>query len=170
MGDDRGQSTIHQARLHEMVTQHQGTLLKVCYAYLLNAEEAWDAVQETFLKAYLHMASFRGEGSEKSWLIKIARNTCLDMRRSAWFRRVDKRVCLEELPIPAAPAVSEEDMALTAAVLNLPPKLKDAVILYYFQNLSMQETAEILGISQPSVSSRLNRARKKLKTQLEGEA
>lgn len=156
-------------RLSELVAQHQEMLLKMCYAYLLSAEDARDAVQDTFLKAFLNLDSFRGECSEKSWLIKIARNTCLDMRRSAWFRRVDKRIRVEDLPETSAPGASEEERELTAAVLSLPQKLKDAVILYYFQDLTMQETADILGISQPSVSSRLSRARKKLKSYLEGE-
>lgn len=79
-----------QERLSYMVERYQTTILKVCYAYLCNLEDAKDAVQETFLKAYSNLDSFRGECSEKSWLIRIARNTCLDMRRSAWYRRVDQ--------------------------------------------------------------------------------
>lgn len=157
-----------QDRLTALVAQHQGMLLKVCYAYLCNIEDARDAVQDTFLKAYRGLDSFRGECSEQSWLIRIARNTCLDMRRSAWFRRVDRRVRVEELPEASTPEATEEERELTAAVMNLPAKLKDAVILYYFQGLSVQETAEILGIAQSSVSGRLSRARNRLKIQLEG--
>ena len=170
MGEEKLPAIGHQERLADMVAQYQALLLKVCYAYLCNAEDARDAVQETFLKAYKSMGSFRGECSEKSWLIQIARNTCLDMRRSAWFRRVDKCIRVEDLPAASDPGASEEEKELTAAILRLPEKLKDAVILYYFQGLSMQETADILGISQPSVSGRLSRARKKLKSQLEGES
>lgn len=170
MVEERVTGISRQQRLIEMVGQYQGLLLKVCYAYLCDGEEAKDAVQETFLKAYKSLDSFRGECNEKSWVIGIARNTCLDMRRSAWFRRVDKRVRLEDLPEAMTPVATEDELELTAAVLNLPGKLKDAVILYYFQGLSMQETAAILGITQPSVSSRLSRARKKLRTLLEGES
>lgn len=170
MRDEKLSNISQQERLADMVVQYQALLLKVCYAYLCNAEEAKDAVQETFLKVYKSMGSFRGECSEKSWIIKIARNTCLDMRRSAWFQRVDKRIQVEDLPAASDPAISEEEKELTAAVLRLPQRLKDAVILYYFQGFSMRETADILGISQPSVSGRLSRARKKLKSQLEGES
>lgn len=157
----------HEERLSCMVAQHQALLLKVCYAYLCDAEQARDAVQETFLKAYQSMDRFRWECSEKNWLVKIARNTCRDMRRSAWFRHVDKRVTPEDLPEAAALHASEDERELTAAILRLPEKLKDAVILYYYQDLSMTEIAELLRITQPSVSSRLSRARKKLKAQLE---
>lgn len=169
MGDEKVPHINGQEWLADRVAQYQNLLMKVCYAYLCHVEDAQDAVQETFLKAYTNISGFRGESSEKSWLIRIARNTCLDMRRSAWFRRVDKRIRVEDLPEAGDPGASEDERELTAAILRLPPKLKDAVILYYFQGLSMQETADILGITQPSVSSRLSRARKKLKTQLEGE-
>lgn len=159
-----------QERLSYMVEQYQLTILKVCYVYLRNLEDAKDAVQETFLKAYNNLDSFRGECSEKSWLIRIARNICLDMRKSAWYRRVDKRIRLEDLPEAHQPDASEDEQQLTYAIMRLPSKLKDAVILYYYQDLPMKEVAEILNITQPSVSNRLSRARKKLKMHLEEES
>lgn len=158
-----------QERLSYMVEQYQTTILKVCYAYLCNLEDAKDAVQETFLKAYNNLGSFRGECSEKSWLIRIARNTCLDMRRSAWYRRVDQRIQLEDLSEVHQSDAPEDEQQLTYAIMRLPSKLKDAVILYYYQDLPMKEVAEILNITQPSVSNRLSRARKKLKMHLEEE-
>lgn len=156
--------------LAEIVKKHQEMLLKVCFTYLCDAEEARDAVQDTFLKAYLNLESFRGECSEKSWLVKIARNTCLDICRSAWFRRVDKRIQIENLPLSTQLDAAQEEKELTLAILCLPEKLKETIVLYYFQDFTMQETADILGITQASVSSRLSRARKKLKFQLEEES
>ena len=153
--------------LEDMVARHQAALLKFCYAYLCDAEQARDAVQETFLKAYQGMNTFRGDSGEKTWLIRIARNTCLDMRRSAYFRHTDRRVTPESLPEIAGESATEDEKELTAAILRLPGKLKDAVLLYYYQGLSVTETAEVLRISQPSVSSRLSRARKRLKAILE---
>lgn len=166
LGDD---VINRQERLFTMVEQYQTMILKVCYAYLCNQEDAKDAVQETFFKAYNNLDSFRGECSEKSWLIRIARNTCLDMRKSAWYRRVDKRIRLEDLPEASQPDATAEEQQLTYAIMRLPSKLKDAVILYYYQDLPMKEVAEILNITQPSVSNRLSRARKKLKMHLEEE-
>ena len=169
MEDAREAAASPQERLASLVKEHQAMLLRVCYAYLCDAEDARDAVQETFFKAYKSFGGFRGECSEKNWLIQIARNTCLDMRRSAWHRHVDRRIRAEDLDSVAHPEATGEEKELTAAILQLPPKLKDTVILYYFQGLSMQETADILRISQPSVSGRLSRARKRLKAFLEGE-
>lgn len=81
-----------------MVNQYQGMLLRMCYVYLRDMEQAKDATQETFLKAYKSLASFRGDCSEKSWLVRIAINTCRDMQRSAWFRYMDRRITPEDLP------------------------------------------------------------------------
>ena len=75
----------------------------------------------------------------------------------------------EDLPVDTGELVLESEKALTVAILQLPDKLKDVIVLYYFQNLSVEEVARILGIKQPSVSNRLSRARKKLKVLLEKE-
>lgn len=84
--------------LVQMVNQYQGMLLRMCYVYLQDIELAKDVTQETFLKAYRAMGSFRRDCSEKSWLIQIAINTCRDMKRSAWFRHTDRRITPEDLP------------------------------------------------------------------------
>ena len=65
-----------------LVAAYQDALLRACYLYLQDQEQAKDAVQETFFKAYRHWDSFRGESSEKTWLFKIAYNTCHDTRKS----------------------------------------------------------------------------------------
>ena len=104
-----------EERLSEMVSRYQALLLKVCYAYLCDADQAQDAVQDTFLKAYLGLDGLRGEHGEKVWLVQIARNTCRDMRRSAWFRHVDRRVTPEDLP-EAAGCATEGEKELTAAI------------------------------------------------------
>ena len=148
-----------------LVNDYQAALLKTCFLYLKDEELARDAVQETFLKAYRACDAFRGECSVKSWLIRIAVNTCRDMRRGAWFRHVDRRVTPDTLPEPAAP-IAERDEALTLAVMRLPDKLREAVLRYYYQRLSSAEAAMALGISQPSLSGRLRRARERLKTEL----
>ncbi len=155
-------------QIETLVQTHQRELLRLCYLYLHDVQLAEDAVQETFLKAVKAWHAFRGESSEKTWLTRIAVRTCCDMRRSFWFRRVDRYVTPEMLPEIAADA-EEDDQALTLAVMNLPRRLREAVILYYYQDMSVGEIAELLGVSQPGVSNRLKRARVKLKEYLEGE-
>ena len=81
-----------EQRLIEMVGTYQRPLLRMCYLMLKDEELARDAVQETFLKAYRALERFRGESSEQTWLTRIAMNTCRDMRRSFWFKHVDRRI------------------------------------------------------------------------------
>ena len=153
--------------LARLVAAYQGALLRVCYVYLRDRALAEDAVQETFLKAYRNLNGFRGECSEKNWLIRIAVNTCRDLRRSAWFRYTDRTVTLDDLPEPSV-AVSTRDREILAEVMRLPIKLREAVLLYYYQDLSVAETAQALKVTQQAVSGRLIRARAKLRGVLEG--
>ena len=124
-------------------------------------------MQETFLKAYKSFAQFRGECSEKTWLTRIAVNTCRDFQRGGWFRHTDRRVTPEMLPIGEVQPETE-DLDLSLAVMKLPRKLREAILLYYYQDMSTEEIAEALGIAQSSVSSRLQRSREKLRKLLEG--
>lgn len=124
-------------------------------------------MQETFLKAYRSLASFRGECSEKTWLMKIAMNTCCDLRRAHRLRSIDPRRIPDLLPQAAEPFAPAEEELVTQ-VIQLPRKLREVILLYYYQDMTVTEIAVSLGISQSSVSGRLKRARGKLRTLLEG--
>ena len=153
-------------RFEEMVDQYQHALLRMCYIQLRDRSLAEDAVQETFIKAYRHLATFEGKASEKTWLMKIAINTCRDMNRSGWMRLMDRRFTPDMLPEAATPfAESEEELVL--AVMQLPLRLREVILLYYYQGMNTMDIADSLGISQSSVSGRLKRARDKIRTELE---
>lgn len=160
-------SVRREETLTRLVDAYQTPLLRMCYMYLKDRALSEDAVQETFLKAFRQLDSFRGECSEKTWLMRIAVNTCHDLRRGAWFRHVDHFAVPESLPIAGA-APSEEHMTVAAEVMKLPPKLREAVLLYYYQDLSVTEVGQALGIDHASVSGRLKRAREKLFKALKG--
>ncbi len=164
-GPDRAQDPNHE--LERLVLQYQQSLLRTCFLYLRDRTLAEDAVQETFLKAYRSLASFRGECSEKTWLMKIAMNTCCDLRRAHRLRRIDPRRIPELLPQAAEPFAPAEEELVTQ-VIQLPRKLREVILLYYYQDMTVTEIAVSLGISQSSVSGRLKRARGKLRTLLEG--
>ena len=151
-----------------LVGEYQGPVLRMCFLTLRDRTLAEDAAQETFLKVYRTMDTFRGECSEKTWIMKIAVRTCYDMNRSGWFRFMNRRVTPEMLPEQAAEESDPRDDELAAAVLRLPLKLREAVLLHHYQGLNVNETAEALGISHSSASGRLKRGREKLKELLEG--
>lgn len=155
------------AELDRLVEQYQVTVLRTCYLYLRDRSQAEDAVQETFLKVYRSLDSFRGECSEKNWIMKIAMRVCYDMNRSGWSRFFNRRVTPEMVPEASVP-FEERDDALACAMMQLPVRLREVILLYYYQGLTVNEIAGILGITQPSVSSRLKRGRDRLKTALEG--
>ena len=160
--------TVRPAQeLDRLVEQYQVAVLRTCYLYLHDRSQAEDAVQETFLKVYRNLGSFRGECSEKNWIMKIAMRVCYDMNRSGWSRFFNRRVTPEMLPEASVP-FEERDDALANAMMHLPVRLREVILLYYYQGLTVNEIAEVLGITQPSVSNRLKRGRDKLKTALEG--
>ena len=156
-----------EERIERMVNRHQLPLLRLCYACLHDEELAKDAVQETFIKAYRNLDSFRENASEKTWLCRIAINTCKDLRRTGWFRHVDRSVTPDMLPEPVSPVEPEEE-TLTLEIMKLPAKLKEAALLCWLQGMTYSEAAETLGISLQAVGSRLNRARRKLRSVMEG--
>ena len=163
-----GPDNHKEERFAQLVALYEQQLLRMCYVYLHDAGLAEDAVQECFLKAYRAMDSFRGDSSEKTWLMRIAINTCKDMRRSNWFRLRTHTLRLEDLPEAAAPFTTEDSL-LTLEIMRLPHKLMEAVLLYYYQGMTVYEIAQLLGITAPSVSTRLQKARARLRTALKGE-
>lgn len=158
---------IREQKLCQLMALYKTDLLHMSYIYLRDAALAEDAVQETFVKAYKAMESFRGECSEKSWLMRIALNICKDMRRVAWFRYVDRSVTLDNIPEPTV-SFNDQDEGLMIEIMRLPRKLMDVVLLYYYQEMTIMEISESMGIATSTVSTRLKDARKKLRITLEG--
>ena len=152
--------------LERLIQENEVALKRLCYLYLHDEAMAEDAVQETFLKVYRSLTNFRGEANEKTWLTRIAINTCKDMLRSGWFRHMDRRVTAETQP--ARQEADPYHREVAAAVMNLPRKLREVILLYYYSGLNTLEIAETLKISQPAVTGRLKRARERLKTDLGG--
>ena len=141
------------------------SLLRTCFAYLGDLSLAEDAVQETFLKAWKNLDRFRGEASEKTWLLRIAINTCRDYHRTAWLRHVDRGTPLEALPEVGAED-AHPDGEVIRAVTALPRREREAVLLRYYQEMTIAEAAQALRISQSAVKQRLQRANRRLRDRL----
>lgn len=141
--------------------KYQTNLRRMCYAMLRDDKLAKDAVQETFLKMYQTMDAFRDECSEKTYLMRIAVNSCRDIRRSAWLRHMDRRVTVENLPETSSQA-EMESVELTLSIMRLPKQLQEVTILYYYQDMTIREVVQALNVSPSTVSKRLNHAQAKL--------
>lgn len=160
---------VRRQRLEAWVAEYSDAVLKTCYIYLADMALAEDALQETFLKVWRNMDGFEGRNgsSAKTWILRIAINTCKNYRSAAWFRRVDRSRVFEELP-PAVTGVTDASRDVFFEVMQLPGKLKQVVLLYYYHGMNMAETAEILRISRAAVQKRLKKAYELLRIQLEG--
>ena len=162
---------VREQRLNEWIEAYSDPILRTCFLYLSDRGQAEDALQDTWIKAWKHMVEYEKNNiaNDKAWLLRIAVNTCKDYRRSAWFRHIDRSKALDELP-PQLAAAEPEDRSLTLTVMELPDRYKQVILLYFFQGLTMQETADALGTSQATVSRRLEKAKELLKGSLTGGA
>ena len=152
--------------LNRLVEQYQTPLRRMCFIMLRDEELAKDAVQDTFLKVYKNIDVFRGECSEKTWLMRIAVNTCRDMIHSAWFRHLDRRITPEQLP-ESCEQTDEDAVDLTIEVMRLSQKHREVILLYYYENMTTDEIAQALGVAKSTVSVRLEQGRQNLRKMLE---
>lgn len=161
--------TVKEQRFMQWVQTYGDAILRTCFVYLMNVQDAEDAMQDTFLKAWKAMEQFekRNGASEKTWLMSIAINVCRDYRRAKWFRKVDLQKSLEDLPARYI-SVEDKDVSLTMDVMRLPEQLKQPVLLHYYQELTIREVAEVLKAAPSTIHRRLKQAEKILKMSLTG--
>lgn len=160
---------VREARLMQWMQDYGDAILRTCFVWLKDRALAEDAAQDSFLKAWKAMDAFesRSEGSEKAWLMRIAANTCKDYQRSAWNRRVDRSIPLEQLP-QSLFAVEDEDRSLFLSILDMPLRLRQVILMYHYQGLTLREVAQALEINLSSAHRRLRKAEALLREQLEG--
>ena len=156
-----------------LVRDHYAFLERLCLSILGDEQEAQDAVQETLLRALLHQAKFQPGTSLKSWLTTIAVNLSRDMlRRRSARQRLQGVLHLVRLA-PASPeeAVigSERDRALWQLVRGLGEKQRLPLVLRYVHGLPVSEIAQILGLSEGTVHSRLHYATRKLQQRMDAD-
>ena len=139
-------------KLETLMTRYGDSVLRLCFMTLRDRELARDAAQETFLKAYRALSTLRSEETEKAWLSRIAVNVCRDMPEDL------PEAFTEDRPPDSTPLL---------AVMNLPTKLRQVVLLHYYQGLTLAEIARALDEKPTTVRARLMRAKKKLYDKLE---
>ena len=155
-----------QAWLNDAIARWEKPLLRLCYAYLCDTAMAEDAVQDTFLKAWRNYGRFRGEAEEKTWLTRIAINTCKDLLKSAWVRNTDRSIVPESLPEGSASFDAQDD-TVTRAVLSLPRPLKEVTLLHWYQGMTLQEMSSVLRLPRSTINYRLKKAKAILRKELE---
>ena len=179
MDRDEEKAAVERARagderaFESLVTAHERLVYTLAYQRLRSEPDAQDAAQETFVKAWLSLPSFRGESRFSVWLCRIANNVCTDMQR----KRMLPAVSLDDagpdgeggLDVPderyspeAALEKKELWRELRKGLEALPDEYRQALTLRELGGLSYDEIAETFDIDIGAVKSRLYRARKKL--------
>ncbi|PCE66451.1 RNA polymerase sigma factor [Sediminicola luteus] len=158
-----------------LVTQYQSMVYGIGLNVLKDAAQAEDLAQEVFIKAYKSLGSFEGKSKFSTWLYRIAYYAALDAKKKRDRRGVQAWEEVHEKKMGESPALEghwEEDpkkrMIKTAMGL-LPADQKTIIELFYFEELSLKEIAQALGMSDNNVKVKLHRARKRLYTALEGQ-
>ena len=164
----------------ELVEHYERRVFRMAKQITQNEEDAEDVLQETFLKAYSHLEDFQGNSKFYTWLVRIAVNEALMKLRK---RRSDKTVPLDD-PIDTGEDVVVREIAvweddpeqrysreelggiLDDAIQGLKPAYRTVFVLRDIEELSIEETAEALGLSISAVKSRLLRARLQLREKL----
>jgi RNA polymerase sigma-70 factor (ECF subfamily) len=166
MDKGRVMLTAEEARLFEDMMTYKDDVFRICLGFSRNPSDAEDLSQDVYLRAYQNVDKIHSPYAVKEWLLRVARNTCLDHQKKKRIARFfQQRVFdLSGDPGPDAPEYSAENnerlKALKEAIGRLPRKLREVFILREYGHLTYQELARTLGIKEGTVMSRLNRARR----------
>ena len=149
----------------EIVEAYQRPVFNLCYRMLGDPDEAEDAAQETFLRAYDHLQRYDQQRSFSTWLLSIAAHYCIDQLRKHRMTLISMDT-FPNLDIPdATPGPEstfnrhEDQQRVQDLLASLNPQDKAAVVMYYWYDFSYDEIAESLTLTVSAVKSRLHRAR-----------
>ncbi len=155
----------------QIITQFEKPVYNLCYRMLGNAEDAEDAAQETFLRAYKSMKKYDRTRPFGTWLLSIAAHYCIDQIR----KRRYPVVSIEDLPVPDLPdhapgmdskmELKEGQTQVRALLKTLDPVDRAAIIMYYWYDMSYDEICESLNMTNSALKSRLHRSRKVMSLQ-----
>ncbi|MCX6020214.1 MAG: sigma-70 family RNA polymerase sigma factor [Chloroflexi bacterium] len=153
----------------EVVTRYQDRIFNYTYRMTGSREDAQDLAQETFLRVYLHLDTFRVEERFSPWIYRIATNLSLNhlKRRKRNLPLLPEALDLEQPGSPdSALEAREERLALQAAILTLPEHYRAVIVLRHVEELSYDEIAQVLDLPLGTVKTRLFRARELLQKEL----
>lgn len=156
-----------EALLEELMIDYGDEIVRLAFTYVKNIETAKDIVQNTFVKCYQHLDTFRGDAQIKTWLYRITINESKDMLKSWHFKMVKVKSFFKESASKQQSAEQEvmrifENEQLKHDLWKLPPMYREIVYLHYFDGLSMQEIAELLEVSLNTAKTRLRRGKQQL--------
>lgn len=160
-----------QSAYGALMARHRDAVYRIVRGHVGDGDEALDVTQETFIAAFAALARYDGARSFRVWIARIALNKCRDWAR----RRAVRRFFTRARPIDDALDIADGDAAaddvlharrelarVNMAIAALPPSIRDVLLLRTIEQMSQADTAQVLGISEKAVETRLYRARAKL--------
>ncbi len=153
---------MKQNKVQELYENYFDTIYRICFLYMKNETDSCDMVQETFLKLMQAQVQFESEEKAKAWLIITASNLCKSSLRKVWRK---KRVIYDENMYPEQAA--KEQTQVLELVKSLDGKYGIPVYLYYYEGYQTGEIAKMLGSNPSTIQTRLAKARKLLRMELE---
>ncbi|MBR4083588.1 MAG: sigma-70 family RNA polymerase sigma factor [Lachnospiraceae bacterium] len=151
--------------IQELMKRYWNSLFVAAFQICKNREDAEDVVQDTFLQYHTSKKEYESEEHIRAWLLRVAINKAKNVNLTFWRRNKQP---LEDY-IETLPFETKEDSNLFEAVLALPEKYRVVIHLFYYEDYSVQEIAEVLKLSESNVKIRLSRGRKMLKEALKEE-
>ncbi|MER2126576.1 sigma-70 family RNA polymerase sigma factor [Solibacillus sp.] len=156
--------------LEQLMIDYGNELVRVAFSYVKDAEVAKDLVQNTFIKCYKKLETFRQDAQIKTWLYRITINECKDYLKSWHYKMVQVKGFIHEttksiLPSTEKAVLEKYDQAeIKDTIYSLPKVYREVVYLYYYESLTSEEIAHVLDISVNTVKTRLRRAKQRLES------
>lgn len=144
--------------------KYMDTIYRVAYSWTKNSDDANDVTQDVLIQLYKTTKEFESDSHVKNWLIKVTVNQCKMLFRSTWSKIEDIGEYADTLGFE-----EKSHLDLFRAVMNLDKKYRVPLLLFYYEGYSTAEIASILGIPEKTVSTRLFRAKARLKDDLKEE-
>lgn len=148
--------------IENTINEYADLLYRTSFLILRNRADVEDIVQETFYKYMTTDMAFESDNHKRAWLLKVSQNKCKDLLRSHKIRAYVPYEEIEESLISKT-EVEKNDIEELLKIEELDYKYKSVIMLYYYEEYSIEEVANILGLTVPAVKKRLQRAREKIR-------
>ena len=158
--------------LEKIMIEYGNELVRLAFSYVKDVETAKDLVQNTFIKCYKNIDSFRFDAQIKTWLYRITINECKDYLKSWNYKMVQVKSFINETAKSILPSTEKKVIdkynndEIKDTIYSLPKVYREVVYLYYYDSLSTEEIANVLDISVNTVKTRLRRAKQRLESML----
>ena len=156
-------------QVSEMINRNSDMVYRLAFSMVKSVQDAEDVHQEVFIRYIRTNPLFESREHERAWFIRVTTNLCKNLWKSAWRQKMVSMDSLEETQEGNAyvqQSLNEEEELLVETVKRLPFKYRVVVHLFYYEDLPIKEIAELLGVKESAVKTRLSRARTKIKERL----